>query len=274
MTLELDHVTTYADVDDLGSHLARYRAAGFVVDEQLLAHANGVHAGVVRFGADYVEILAVADFDEFDRSAPTNDKLVYLGARPFGIGLRANALAPVHAAWAARRIVVPDPVTIHPLDVHTGAHRDIRLLQLPLTLLRGASCFVVERAPSGARVVAPNGTYALAGITLVSDEADQRARQWRELLAPGEPAAPAIRLGTHEVVWSTPEAFRARFGRAWQPARHPLGELAVVHLRSVDLARTAQVLDGHAITSRPSDDTLLAELDPRDGLLFAITAAT
>lgn len=273
MTIELDHITTYADVDDLPAHLGRYQACGFVTDERRSAYANGAQAGRITFGADYIEVLAVPDLDAFDRNATANDKLVYLGARPFGVGFRTPALDFLRSACESRGVVLPEPTTIHATDVQTGTLRDARLVQFPLKLLRGASCFAVERTPVVETVPAPNGTCALAGITLVSDEAEDRARQWRELLAPDEPPARALKLGPHHAIWSTPGEFRARFRRDWRPARHPLGELAVVHLISSDLALTERCVDGNAVMSKPTADTLLVEVDPRDGLLLAITTS-
>jgi hypothetical protein len=277
--VRLDHVTTYAEVDALGDVLAAYRRAGFPVSDRVVAHANGVRSGTIWFGSEYLELLVVEDVDAFVKLAPMNDRLVCSGWRPFGIGFKSPDVGALHEAWTARGIELPELSRLHAAD-GAGA-LEWRILQVPLKTLRGASCFVIEKGDTAAPppLAAPNATYALAGITMVSAEAEERVRQWRALLAPDHPlqvsGVDAVPLGHHRVCWMTPDEFHVRSGHAWQAAGHPLGEIGIVHLLSEDLDRTRACLTraGRAWTDLvPAREAILVDPDPTDGLRLAIHA--
>jgi hypothetical protein len=272
----IDHVTTYVETEDVTEELERYRRAGFAVGDQVVAHAHGVRSGSIRFGSTYLELLAVADLDAFEQ-APLNDRIVYVARRPFAIGLGAPDVDALAAAWRARDADLA-VTTLDAVDDRSGAPLTWKLLVIPLKSLRGASCFVVERPAPVTAVPADNATYAVAGVTLVSAEHDARAAQWRGLLEADLVAGPdptVLALGPQRVVWISPERFAARFGRPWQPTRHPLGELAAIHLLSDDLDRTRAALGSAGWTWAervPAEGAVFVEPPPGGGFALAIHA--
>ncbi|MCK7485404.1 MAG: hypothetical protein MZU97_07475 [Bacillus subtilis] len=103
--------------------------------------------------------------------------------------------------------------------------------------------------------------------------------QWRNVLAPNEQVIPSttgfdVQVGPHWVSWMSPDAYRAAFERQWEPAPHPHGELAVLHLLATDLQTVKRMLEsaGRQVRkiSNNGREVLFVEPDPRDGFAFAV----
>jgi hypothetical protein len=147
--------------------------------------------------------------------------------------------------------------------------------------LPGAACFVLTSSyPNPPQLreawVAPNSSYAISGLTFVSGEPKARAEAWRALLAPGVETTPiaggfALPLAPHRLRWLTPAAYQAQFGQPWQPAPHPLGELALVHLLAEDLGRFESCLEAANRRVLRLADELLVPAGLHDGFASLVT---
>ncbi len=147
----------------------------------------------------------------------------------------------------------------------------------------GALCFVLtSHFPAHPRTVRgpANSVYAVSGITFVSENPEQRAGRWRDVLAPETPLLDGQNgfiLGPHTLTWLTPAQLARDVGLSWDPASHPFGEIAALHLLAEDLHRAeARVCRlGVPVTRLPSPDAdqpaLLIGPGARDGLVLVIT---
>jgi hypothetical protein len=147
----------------------------------------------------------------------------------------------------------------------------------------GALCFVLtSHFPAHLRTVRgpANSVYAVSGITFVSENPEQRAGRWRDVLAPETPLLDGQNgfiLGPHTLTWLTPAQLARDVGLSWDPASHPFGEIAVLHLPAEDLDRAESGLQrlGVRVTRLRGLNThgsaLLVGPGDRDGLVLAIT---
>ena len=131
-------------------------------------------------------------------------------------------------------------------------------------------------------IVAPNSTYAITGITFVSDEAGARAAKWRDLLAPDEEVRESngafeVYVKPHTLRWLSPLDYQEQYGLSYKPAPHAYGEMAVIHVlaESLDTAEEQIASLSRAVACIPDKltgvDTLIVPPDERDGFMLAIT---
>jgi catechol 2,3-dioxygenase-like lactoylglutathione lyase family enzyme len=101
MITRLDHVVIA--VRDLDAGMQRYRALGFDVRPGGRHTGRGTHNAIVRFGLDYLELIAVYDEAEANASGPHGQVLVdYLRTHPGG--LVGYALATMDIAQDAAHL--------------------------------------------------------------------------------------------------------------------------------------------------------------------------
>lgn len=272
MQLALHHVNTYVDCEQLIEHVERYRRAGFATSERHLKHPLGLEIGGLKFGRECVELLAVDDVDKYLARAQVNDKIVCAAHRPFGIAFRSPDVQELRARCAARGYELPDPIEMSVGDGDRAI--PVRIVQIPLKMLRGASCYILEVAdPTPVR--GENGMCGLAGITLVSEEASERVAQWRAFFGLDDADSSdthTVRVGAHAIRWLQPAEFERTYGEVWQPARHPLGEIAILDVISDDVARTREYLSRADRSWTEIENGLLIPPFEEDGLRFAVRA--
>jgi hypothetical protein len=190
----------------------------------------------------------------------------------------------IHEDWTARGFSLPEVISKAPRDAPADVPPAWSFQVIPGELLPGASCFALtyhKQTKHGEKKIKihPNTIFAVAGVTFVSSEPEGRARRWREILAPGEQVVQSrlgscVDIGPHQVCWMTPDAYHATFGLDWVAARHPFGELAVLHLLAADLdaAKNMFAQSGRQVFSVgvESDQELLVAPDERDGFTLCI----
>lgn len=277
MSLALDHVTTYIDAEDVLEQLETYRQAGFAVRDQIDRYQFGVESASIKLGAEYIELLAVPDLDQFNL-APMNDKLVCRSLRPFAVGFKAPDLEVLHRAWIEAGLELPAARTLWGENSESGERIKCRLVDIPSKKLRGANCFVVEKSIDQLDAAEPaNSVYGLAAITMVSTEVAERVGQWQRMLSPVTNAASrresTIAIGCHQVRWLDPARFRRHFKRDWILADHPFGEIAAIHLLGDDVDRAASLAAEAGFSVErgvPAIDAVLVEPDPGEGPVLAI----
>jgi hypothetical protein len=282
-SLCLDHVLSYSGAPAIEDALARYRAAGFAVMAQTVRHAPGLRNGFVGIGPEYLELLWVEDERAFGKSGPWR-QAQRRARRPCTLALRTDDLGALQAAWRARGLDVGPATDGAPAD-RPGASPAWSFLHVPPPLLPGIGVFVlryhaVDAAARGRVRAAPNGVYALAGVSVVAGDCEAIATRWRDVLAPEraidvERGERRFALGPHALAWLTPDAFARRYG-PFAPAVELAGEIALVHLWSRDLDRTEDALHraGRATRRQAGRDgpELFVPADPEDGFAFAIAA--
>lgn len=290
--IRLDHFITAANVDNIDAYLDEYRAAGFRVGEQTVKHNPGLRNGFIRFGPEYLEFVWVEDEELFQAGA---DEAMFkprlrelrAGYRPFGIGIDTRDVRALHDEWAAKGIAVPDVVDSWARDMDRTTPPVWSFLPIPPSALGGALAFGLTYHTANRDVprkvrIAPNGTYAIAGITFVSDEAEERAAKWRDLLAPGEQVQKSngvfsVYVKPHTLEWLSALEYQEQYGLSYKPAPHGFGEMSIIHVLSDDLDETERqlgVLERAVVRipdKRTGVDTLIVPPDERDGFTMSIT---
>ncbi len=286
-SIRFDHFITYIDAPSIEGYLEEYRAAGFIPADETVRHDPGLRNGFLFIGREYIELCWVENEDLFNASDP-EEHVIRAALRPCSIGMLAEDLQATHDAWVAQGLTVPPIWSKAPRDAAPDAPPEWSFQGLPDDELPGAGCFVLtyhSRADSsyakGTARIAPNTIYAIDGVTFVATEAGERAKRWRDLLAPDAAIEPrgssaSVLIGPHRATWMTPDDYHASFLRTWTPAPHKYGELAVFHLLASDLGVARDMLEraGRQVIAAPDTESgqerLLVPPDPRDGLFFEV----
>lgn len=283
-SIRFDHFITYADTPSIDTYLDEYRSAGFLVAEETVRHEPGLRNGFIMIGPEYLEFCWVEDEDLF--AAVDAGESEYRAAhRPWGTGLVADDVRAVHDDWAARGYAVSAVWSKGPRDAAADAPPVWSFQDLPPDELPGVLGFVLKYHV-GSRVehqgevrLAPNSIYGFEGLTLVAADPDERARRWRDLLAPDalvetDGNSASVLIEPHRATWITADTYAARYGLRWKPAPHRHGELAILHLLTHDLAVCRQMLEraGRRVRgmAEPVENPpyLVVEPDSRDGFAF------
>lgn len=282
MQVQLDHLMTYTNARSIDELLEGYRRAGFGPNPHTPRHEPGLRNGIVPLGPEYLELCWVEDPEAFKRGDPQGDELTE-DPRVCGVGFVCEDVQALHDRWTARGLSLPAPWSKG--EAGSAAGPAWTFQEIPGALLPGASCFALSyHRPRPPEIrPGPNTIYALEGVSLVSHVPVRRTLAWRDLLAPEsepEPVGDAYRVqvGPHFFQWMSPAEFERRFQRPWRPAKHPVGELGVVHVLAHELAAARRCFEagGRQILQRLDDEgreELLGLPDARDGLFFCIREA-
>jgi len=286
VTLRLDHLLTF--VADLDAHLATYRRAGFLTNARTARWDPGLRNGFVRLWPEYLEFLWVEDEAAFAEGGARYYTLggpdchtVRQAGRPYGVGFYSDDVPALHEHWRARGYDLPKVAYWRLKGTPPEVPPDFAYQEIPLGLLPGAACFALTSyhpdPPQRREVwVAPNGSHALAGVSFVTGDPEARAAAWRRFLAPeaalrSDEGASHLHLGPHHLSWLTPDAYRQRYGKAWQPTPHALGELALTHLLAEDLGLFERGLAAAGWRVTRSADALQVAPHPEGGFAFSVT---
>lgn len=279
MQVRLDHLMTYTNAPTLEEVLEGYRRAGFSMWDGTNRHEPGLRNGFVPVGPEYLEICWVEDEEAFRRGDPQGHELIE-DPRICGIAFTCSDLRALRDSWIDRGAQVPEPYVASEPGTNEGPKWTFQ--ELPGRLLPGAGCFALSyHLPRPPLQVGPNTIFGLEGVTLVSPAPEKRAQRWQAVLAPeGEVTEEdgggfRVELGPHFARWLSADAFAQRFGRNVRPAVHPLGDTAAVHLLAEDLGEARRWLESAGRrTELRADGGLIADPDPRDGMLFIIRQAS
>jgi hypothetical protein len=207
-----------------------------------------------------------------------------MGQRPFGIGMIAEDIQALHNDWRARGYAVPLIASRGPTDAPADSPPVWSFQEIPYELLPGCLCFALtyHTRPPDQQIdvrVGANTIYALSEVTFVTDDAETRASQWRDLLAPAEQLIASafgfvVRIGPHVVTWMSPDTYHTAYGRPWITSPHRYGDLALLHLLATDLGQVQTIFEragrrviAHTIHGQAA---LLIEPDRRDGVTFLV----
>lgn len=281
---QIDHIITFANVASIDTYIKEYQARGFIVHDDSPRYKPGLRNRFVSLGCEYIELVWVEDEAafavggevEFALTFP-NLKALRSPARPFGIGLVTQDAEALHQNWTERGYHVPDVWTFTP-----PGHPPVFSFQnIPLDLLPGVGSFALmyhSTVPGQERrmQIAPNSVYALEGLTMISDEPETKATQWRDLLAPGatiqqQDGVHSFMVGAHTVHWMMPDVFRQCYGLEWTEAPHGQGAIAVLHLLVSDLSKAEAMLGAKRIQVSDTDTPYLTiPANSQDGLAFIL----
>lgn len=258
MKLRLDHILTFTTAD-IDTQLAHYRSAGFVPHAKTARWDPGLRNGFLRFWPEYLELLWPEDTDDFEADCARFPSLGGAAcrqlrnlARPYGIGFNADDPAALRQRWLARSYELPDISYSRLKNTPANAPPDFAFLNLPTSMLPGASCFVLKSyypdSPMRHEVwINPNSSFAIAGVTFVCDIPQARAETWRDVLAPdtgldnAEGGAGFV-LGPHTLHWLSSTAYQRRYGIAWDHTGLEHASIAVIHLLCESLERFVRAL--------------------------------
>ncbi|HEX9988236.1 MAG TPA: VOC family protein [Chloroflexia bacterium] len=253
-TVKFDHFITSIGDEQIDPYLEEYREAGFQVEERTVQHHPGLLNGFIHLGPEYLEFVSVEDEELFEQGADTapfpDIRNLRAAQRPFAIGIVSDDVQVLHDTLIERGYDVPEVTSGRPRGAEPGAQPVWSFQALPPTL-EGALCFALtyhsrsKDTPRKVRI-APNTTYAISGVTFASDTPEERAKAWRDLLAPGGDIVLEVDsdicetfIPPHFAVWMKPEKFQDHYGLSWKTSPHPWGELSVIHLLAQDLDRAS-----------------------------------
>ncbi|HVA36671.1 MAG TPA: VOC family protein [Candidatus Dormibacteraeota bacterium] len=203
MITRLDHLAIA--FPDLKAAVSEYRELGFEVQEGGSHRGLGTHNAIVRFGLDYLELIAVRDEAEA-LAAGEAGRVAVDFVRKAGRGLLGFAVATADAARDADRLAqcgVPTRVV-----AMERRRPDGRTLKWRLAIPEGgpwrhALPFLIEwETPDEERLAWErpgrhrNGALGLAGVSIVVRDLERTAALYRDALgfgsdAPEESAGPS-----------------------------------------------------------------------------------
>jgi len=164
-------------VADLDSAVETYRGLGFEVGMGGRHAGRGTHNAIIRFGLDYVELIAIHDADlGRAHGGNVNALISYLertGGGPLGFALAAPDLQAVASAWRSRLTPVAGPVDMERVRPD-GIRLRWRLLIPSGSAWRRPWPFLIqwetpdrERLERDAGGRHRNGANGVAGVTVV-----------------------------------------------------------------------------------------------------------
>ncbi len=245
--------------------------------------APGLRNRFIGLCPEYLELVWVEDEDAF-AAGDEPVRAFRRDRRPFGLGILAEDTAALHELWTSRGIVLPpvayeSPAGSGPDEPPLFAFQPIPAEALPGVDAFALTSFYAPTPPTRREVwVAPNSTFALEGMTLVSITAEADARRWQEFLTPDESVrldgpGYVLDVGPHRLTWLAPADYEDRYGWAWTPGSGGAGALAALELLALDVdevaARARRV--GRPARRLP-DGGLALEPSAYDGFHFVVRA--
>lgn len=285
MNLRFDHFLTFAHTKNIDDYVEKYPALGFVVGEETRPYKPGLRNRFILLGCEYLELVWVENEDEFAKGGLEEFARMFKdlpalhqAARPFGIGFISPDVEQLHQEWALRGYTVPPVWSFAP----PGMPPVLSFQEIPAELLPGASCFAITYHGGSTSQVksvqrAANTTYAIEGVTFVSNAPEDAAKRWQMLLRPGNVVSNqnvySFEVNPHTAWWMSPEIFERDYGIAWKPAPHPYGHLAAIHLFAEDLDLARSILEPSILKQsghNRREDLLLVTPTGEDGVIFII----
>ena len=285
-TTQIDHILTFANVNNIDEYVAEYRTIGFVVNEATYRYKPGLRNRFITLGCEYIELVWVEDEAAFAESSPEEFARMFPDlpalrevAHPFSIGFQTASVNALHDTWTSQGYDLPSIWSFAP----PGMPPVLSFQTIPSTLLPGVSGFALTYHNAAENQVheaqmGPNTIYALEGITMVCATPATDAALWRDLLAPDlavqdQGSVCTVNVGAHTVHWMTPEQYHAGYGLDQIETPHDSGNIAALHLLASDLDKAKAMLGSSgnsALSAENSEQSHVKMSDPRDGLTFII----
>lgn len=108
----------------------------------------------------------------------------------FGLGFCADDVPALHVHWREQGSRLPQVAHWRLKDTPADAPPIFAFQEIPPSLLPGAVCFALSSRFPNARMrrqawVAPNGSYAISGLSFVSEDPVLHASRWHAVLEQG-----------------------------------------------------------------------------------------
>jgi len=202
MFTRIDHITVC--VADLELAIAQYRKLGFHVAMGGVHTGRGTHNAIAFNDADYIELLAIRDADEYRTAVARGqgdaglDTYIAAGGGLRAIMIQSDDLAADVAAMRARGVEVsdateggrrtPDGVELR-WKVATLGPRN----PLPLAFIEHLTPLATRRAAVGAPAEQPNRVFSLERSYIVVEHPEAAVAQYATVLGM---APPPLQKGT------------------------------------------------------------------------------
>jgi catechol 2,3-dioxygenase-like lactoylglutathione lyase family enzyme len=261
MKMRFDHLVIA--VRDLVATSERFRALGFEVRPGGEHPGQGTHNAIIRFGLDYIELLAIRDEAEARAGGLSGSALVeFLSEREWGMA--GYALATDDIEGDAARLQAAGIPVVGPFAMSRqrpdGSTLAWRLLIPGGTPWRRPWPFLIQwAAPDGERLALerpgahPNGVMGVRGV-LVTVNALAAATEFYERRL-GLPRYPTPGLDGFGAVFSTGSSFVALGAQVdVAPAQRDEGVYSVT-LAARDPAATVAYLANHGVTARREEES-------------------
>lgn len=258
MSMRFDHLVIA--VRDLDAASERFRALGFEVRPGGAHPGQGTHNAIIRFGLDYIELLAIRDEAEARAGGLSGPALVeYLREREWGMA--GYALATDDIEGAAARIRAGGTPVVGPFAMSRrrpdGSTLAWRLLIPGGTPWRRSWPFLIQwETPDHERLTVeragtrPNGVTGVLGVLVTARDLAAASEFYERRLELSR--YPAPRLDGFGAVFSAGETFVALGAQDdVAPAQQDEGEgVYSVTLAAPNPTATAATLAGQGATPR------------------------
>lgn len=279
----LDHVLTYLRAETLDEASARWRRGGFLVDdERSVASAPGIATGFIRFGHEYLELLAVTDDAAFRAASPAMpaNPAVRAAARPFALAFDHDDAHFFTTSLVARGFDRPAPRWLpYPWDADHG----IAILD---EIVPGVAVFACSYAnpkrqrppvPSATCPIPPNRIRRWSGAVMVTASPHAQAEAWRRILCPTRPLVDdalghGFDMPNGRLRWQIPAQWQGWTGRPPPAQRHRYDEIGLLLMESDDLALSAATVTAGGWQIEAADtDAFFIRPDFRDGVAMYVS---
>lgn len=266
----LNHIITFANVQNIDTYLKRYRKAGFLVSKQTVRHKPGRRNGFIYFGPEYIEFEWVENKKEFNQKGWGVQKFFSCNPRPYGLAFESNNVEVLHKNLKKKGFALKSIWTKAPAD---GDPRDPwwSFQDIPQKYLSGAWIFVLtylKRDYSKPRRISvpKNSIYALSGVTLVSNNPQLRLHQWQKFLGQARIRDP------HTFEWMSPQTYSKKYGikRVALEKFSAYQEIGLIHLLADNLRKAEKMLRKNNFAIKKYKDGFFILPDKRDGFTFLV----
>lgn len=241
-------------------HLARYRAAGFALSDFIAAWNPGLRTGFVDLWPEDLELLTVVDEEAFERDASPQLRTQRRHRGVHALELYADDTSRLRTELIGLGIELPQVRQERLATTGPQDEPDFLFLDLPHLGRQPEVTALTSARPDAAMrrfvKVAPNGVFAMAGVTIVVDDPAASRRAWRHVIEPG----------VHELDFTRLQEWRSRCSDAG-----PGTGVVCLHLMSEDVDRTlAAMLSAGWERGQDIDAHPHVLPHPQDGVRFTL----
>lgn len=269
MIERFDHTFTFIRSNELDATLGRFVRAGFQRIPEQRRHPAGMLTGFLTLTGTYLEFISVADEDEFQREAESDDRIFRNSPRPFGIGAVTSAPENIYSSLKGLY-----PSMEKPYSRGEAAKPDGPILWtfcgIPEAATPGAHIFSLKyhqsRADRYAVKKGPNSIFAMGGFIFCAKDPGASANKWAETLGlitkDLKVNGAQLSFGFQRLEWIDPPQYRERFGETWTAPEGSTKEICAVILLAADLGAARACLVKEDFHVMPGSDALGFDIRP------------
>jgi hypothetical protein len=272
--LHFDHFLSYTNADNIDDYLKLYETYGFIPNEKTVKHSEGRRNGFISMGTEYIEFLWVEDEELFEREATEGAQAVRNTPCMIAIGILGKNLEKSRESWIAKDFDVTEINYVRPRGADPESEPVWAFLPPPdedygVNLF--SLSYLTRTGNQKTAVIHPNKIFGITGITMVTDEIEERMTTWIDVFECQQIDESTLALGDHFIRFLTPAEFKERYNLDFTGVVEL--ELGLLHLLSTDLEVTANAFKKGGRDCWMVDDELIVPSGGSDGFVFSVTEA-